>query len=519
MGKHEQHGGMGKRGVTRPMPLMEGMHGGDEEEEHREEHEEHDEHGGDGHGGHHMSEEDRRQMLHMHHKQTLWVPWAIVALGAWMVLAPATFGYGGELAEPSGGRGVWLSDRWRVLAMMWSDILSGLGLIYFGGRALKPNRPVSLWICCFIGIWLNFAPLIFWCPQAWSYLNSTLVGAFVIALAILIPGMPNMIMYMRMGGDVPPGWSYTPSSWPQRWIMIVPCFFGWMVSRYLAAFQLGYIDEIWEPFFGEGSRRVLNSDMSHMWPISDGGLGAFSYTLEFLMGFMGSSSRWRTMPWMVAFFGVLVIPLGVTHIALVMSQPVVVGYWCTMCLLAAAIMLPMIAIEVDEVMAMLQHMFDSKRRGEPLWRVFWKGGSPEGSTQEERQPAISEFPERPLAVAKASVWGISLPWNLMATIALGIWLLFAPAVFGTTQPASAIAHIGGAAVIVVAGICTAEVVRIGRWLNVPVGLGIAILPWILGDAPMAARINELIVGLAIAALAIPRGPKTQSYGMWEKWVR
>lgn len=42
-------------------------------------------------------------------------------------------------------------------------------------------------------------------------------------------------------------------------IMIVTGFAGLLVSRYLAAFQLGYIDAIWDPFFGQGTRQVLNS--------------------------------------------------------------------------------------------------------------------------------------------------------------------------------------------------------------------------------------------------------------------
>ncbi len=57
------------------------------------------------------------------------------------------------------------------------------------------------------------------------------------------------------------------------------------------------------------------------------------------------------MPWMVAFFGVLVIPLGLIHIILMVSQPVIVHHWCSMCLLAALIMLPMLPLEVDEVVA------------------------------------------------------------------------------------------------------------------------------------------------------------------------
>ena len=78
-------------------------------------------------------------------------------------------------------------------------------------------------------------------------------------------------------------------------------FFG---SRYLAAYQLGYIDHVWDPFFGDGTIIVLDSEVSKSFPISDGGLCNVSYTIEALTGYMGMSNRWRTMPWMVAFFGI-----------------------------------------------------------------------------------------------------------------------------------------------------------------------------------------------------------------------
>jgi hypothetical protein len=61
----------------------------------------------------------------------------------------------------------------------------------------------------------------------------------------------------------------------------------------------------WDPFFGDGTRRVLDSDVSRAWTISDAGLGAVSYMLEALSGLMGGKNRWRTMPWMVPMFGVL----------------------------------------------------------------------------------------------------------------------------------------------------------------------------------------------------------------------
>lgn len=528
---HEQHqhgGGMGMRGVTRLMAEQQMRQGHQKKSEKEDKHKEHkgndhDGHHGDGphEHGHMMGKDQRMQMLHMHHMQTLWIYWMLVLLGVWMVLSPLTFSYAKSTVDPSGGREIWLSLQGRITAMTWSDIISGLLLIFLGWRSLTPNRPISLWICCFIGIWLNMAPLIFWAPTAAAYINGTLVGVLVISLTILIPGMPNMIMYMKMGAEVPQGWSYNPSSWPQRWIMIVTGFLGWVVSRYLGAFQLGYIDHAWDPFFGESSRQVLNSNMSHSLPISDGAFGAFAYTLEFLMGWMGSPSRWRTMPWMVTFFGILVIPLGLVHIFLVISQPVVVGEWCTLCLLAAAIMLPMIPLEIDEVIAMGQHMIKAKRRGDSMWKVFWKGGEPFEHNKDERSPELMELPQSPWKVFKASVWGMSFPWTLGISTVLGIWLMFAPAAFGVSIEATAadINHLGGALIVVVSIICMGEVVRRGRYLNMLLGLVVAVVPWFVQDSVLALNISGAIAGLAVAALAIPRGPKAETYGLWDKYVK
>ena len=466
-----------------------------------------------------MSHEDRLEMLKMHHQQTLWIYWTLILLGVWVVLSPVTFGYDKALVEPSGGRQVWLPLEARVQAMIWSDMMSGLALIFFGWRSLTPNRPISLWICCFVGIWLNTAPLLFWSPSAAAYLNGTVVGVLVIALTILIPGMPNMIMYMKMGGDQPPGWSYNPSSWAQRWILIVLGFAGWVVSRYLAAHQLGYIDHAWEPFFGEGTYQVLNSRMSHSLPVSDAGLGSLAYTLEFLMGYMGATSRWRTMPWMVTIFGFLVIPLGLVHIFLVISQPLVVGEWCTLCLLAAAFMLPMIPLEVDEVIAMGQHMVQSKGKGEGLWNVFWKGGSAEGSTEDKRSPDLMSLPEKPGTVFKASTWGMTFPWTLASSAALGIWLMFSPTIFGAVKPASDFNHLVGALILVVSVIAMGEPLRLGRYLNALLGLIMAVAVWFAGDPPTAFQVSSVVVGILVALLALPRGRIVESFGSWDKYVR
>lgn len=502
---------MGNRGVSRPMAEMKMQQhkaGNEEDKDHQ---------------GHHMkmmNPEQRMRMLHMHHSQTLWVYWLIIILGVWVSVSPFTFSYAKEAVMPSGGREVWLSLTQRINAMTWSDIISGILLIIFGYRSLTPNRPVSMWACCFIGIWLTFAPIIFWSPSAAAYLNSTLVGALLIALTVLIPGMPNMILYMEHGPDTPAGWSYNPSSWPQRWIMIVTGFLGWIVSRYLAAFQLGYIDYIWDPFFGTSSMTVLNSNMSHSFPISDAGLGALAYTFEFLMGFMGSPARWRTMPWMVTFFGILVIPLGLVHIFLVISQPLVVGAWCTFCLLAAAIMLPMIPLEVDEVIAMVQFMKQKVRKGEKFWKVFWKGGAAEGGMMDERSPDLINFPEKKAAVFKASIWGISFPWTLTLSMLAGIVLVFAPTIAGVgiQQTGADICHLAGSLIVVFSVISMGEVMRSARYLNILIGLAPAVALWFT-DSPQLLNWTGLLLGLAVVLLSIPRGQKTENYGGWDSYIK
>lgn len=499
--------GMGKRGVTRMDMSMDNGHKQKAES--------------DSHQGHGMSEKQRLDMLRMHHQQTLWIYWLVVILGFWMILSPLTFDYAKHTVSPSGGRSVWLSLAGRIEALKWSDIVSGILLVIFGYRALTPNRPVSIWICCFVGIWLSMAPLILWSPSPVAYVTDTLVGTLVMGLTVLIPGMPNMIMYMEMGPDTPPGWSYNPSSWPQRWIMIVTGFMGWMVSRYLAAFQLGYLDHTWDPFFGESTTKVLNSAMSHSLPVSDAGLGSFAYTFEFLMGFMGSSARWRTMPWMVTFFGILVIPLGLVHIFLVISQPLLVGYWCTFCILAATIMLPMLPLEVDEVIAMIQYMVRATKRGEGFWKVFWKGGATEDGKMDQQSPELETFPQQSGAVFQASIWGMSFPWTLTLSMLLGIWLVFSPYAFGVPiqTPAASLNHLVGSLVVVVSVLCMGEVLRLGRYLNILLGLVVAGGIWFTGNAPVNLSINCGVVGVLIAVLSIPRGPITQRYGSWDRFVK
>jgi nucleoside-diphosphate-sugar epimerase len=455
-----------------------------------------------GHGAGHHTEEaaDHTRMMRQMRRSWLWTNFTVITAGLWLMSSPFTFGYHSS-------------------AMTWSDVFSGGALVLLGALSLSPRWDfVGRWGAALVGLWLQFAPLIFWAPTAVAYVTDTLIGALVIGLTILVPMMPGMAHHMEMikpGPETPPGWSYNPSSWLQRAPLIATGFLGWFISRYLAAVQLGYIDGAWEPFFGAGTQQVLHSRMSQMWPISDAGLGALAYTIEALMGWMGGTARWRTMPWMVTFFGVLVIPLGLTHIILVISQPVAVGVWCTLCLAAAAVMLLMIPLTVDEVVAMVQFMQRSVREGKPFWRTFWVGGTLDEVNKDTRSPDYGA----PLAsMVPAMVWGVTVPWNLVVSAALGLWMMFAPSVLGMAGTTADSAHVAGALALTVSVIAMAEVVRTGRYLNVLLGLWVAAAPWLLAGGTTATRTNGVIVGLALALVSLTRGAVRERYDGWDRYT-
>jgi uncharacterized membrane protein len=427
-----------------------------------------------------------------------WPHFANMAIAVWLITSAFALGYGSR-------------------ALQVSDILSGALVILFATLSLSRSAFWKLWAPwtnALIGVWLLFAPLIFWAPTAAAYSNDTLVGALIIVFAVLAPGMPMAAgMSMKPGPDVPPGWSYNPSSWPQRAPIIALALVGFFLSRQMASFELGHLSSFFDPFFGNGTQRVLTSTVSKSFPIPDAGLGAVAYMIEFLMGFMGDKRRWRTMPWMVTFFGILVVPLGIVSVTLITLQPLAVGAWCTPCLTAAAAMIVMIAFTLDEVVAMIQFLVLARREGQPVWRVFWLGGTL------EQVPAGEGTVHPDVVGARAMAWGVATPWTLLLSAGLGIWLMFAPSALGSTGAAAHSDHLIGALIVTTAVIALADVGRAARYLNLVFGALIILAPWVLGGATPAARWADLLVGALVIVLSIPRGPVRERYGNWQPYIR
>jgi uncharacterized membrane protein len=174
-----------------------------------------------------------------------------------------------------------------------------------------------------------------------------------------------------LNASVPPGWDYNPSSWSQRWPLITIAFIGFQIALYLGFYQLGMMASVWDPFFGSGSEKVLNSEVSRALPVPDALLGAFSYLLDAVTGIIGGKSRWRSKPWIVILFGIATGPLGIISIVLVILQPVLVGAWCTLCLVNAFISIVMISPAMDEVLASLQYLQTVNKQGHSVWTAFW----------------------------------------------------------------------------------------------------------------------------------------------------
>lgn len=384
--------------------------------------------------------------------------------------------------------------------MLRSDVISGLVLIGLGSLSLNPLRSWSLWGIALVGLWLQLAPIFFWCPQVVFYLNDTLVGVILIALSFTAKETSPSGSAM-----MPSGWSYNPSDWIHRIPTVGLAFMCWFFSRYMAAFQLGYIDHMWDPLFGDGTLRVITSTISKSFPVSDAGMGAICYTLEAILGWQGDEERWHKMPWLVLVFGILVVPVGIASITLIILQPVAVGAWCGWCLGTAAGMLLMIVLTGGELIAVLQFLRRSVKSGKGLWTTLWKGSQGSLGNLGERAPSHGK-------------WGVTLPWNLVLTTLCGVWLMSSPHFFNAVGVLATGNYVEGPLLVAISIIAMAEVFRAFRYLHVLLGLGLIATAWMAPELSSSANLNNYVVGVLLILLALPKGKVNERYGNWNKLI-
>jgi len=186
-----------------------------------------------------------------------------------------------------------------------------------------------------------------------------------------------------LNANVPP-YPHNPSAWSQRIPLCLLAFVAAAISTHLSMYQWDLIESTYDPVFGDGSNRVLKSDtaksMYRILGIHDASLGVLAYLGDAILGFAGSTRRWQYRPWMVILFGIDVIPLGIVSVILVLCQAFIVGEWCFLCLVTAAISLILVYWAWDEVRASLAYLrivWKEHHDKGLLWKAFWGSRTPE----------------------------------------------------------------------------------------------------------------------------------------------
>jgi nucleoside-diphosphate-sugar epimerase/uncharacterized membrane protein len=422
------------------------------------------------------------------HQQNRWAHLANVALGAWLLLDGFAWG---------------APER----AMLVSNAASGVAIMVLASLCYAYRAASLRWLTALAGLWVAFAPLALHTENAAGYLAGTLIGGLVMILAVALPPEPGVGVNAALADqDVPRGWRMNPSTWPQRAGIVGLAFVGLFISRYLGAYQLGHTESAWDPFFGDGTERIITSRISEAWPVPDAALGGFVYLLEIVTGIVGSRARWRTMPWLVLTFGILIVPLGAVSIYFIIIQPILIGTWCTLCLVAAVAMTAQIPLSLDELGASLQFLAERRRAGRPLLWVLFRGDDGGGS------------PTLPPAVRRAPPQrGLTFPWTLLGCIAIGCALMGVRMVVGDTPLADA-NHLIGALVATIAAASLAELGRPLRLINALLGIALVGAPFLFSDVSLALAAADIVLGLALVALSIPRGPIRGSYGPWDRYL-
>jgi hypothetical protein len=112
----------------------------------------------------------------------------------------------------------------------------------------------------------------------------------------------------------------------------------------------------------------------------------------------------------------------------------------------------------------------------------------------------------------------NVPWTLLASTAVGVGLMAAPALLGVAGAAADSNHVTGALVVTWAVIAFGEVARPVRLLNIPIGLWIVISPWLLSGATDVSRWTDVLGGVLLIAVSIRRGRVEERFAGWNRFL-
>ena len=136
---------------------------------------------------------------------------------------------------------------------------------------------------------------------------------------------------------------------------------GAVIASWLTAYQLGLVARPWDPFFGDGTRAVLESSFSRSLPFPDAGVGAIAYVAEIVALAWGGRARFRTRPAIVFVYAAIALGMALGSAALVALQIFLVHAFCTLCLASAAISFVLAMPAATELAATVRHLRNTRR--------------------------------------------------------------------------------------------------------------------------------------------------------------
>jgi hypothetical protein len=179
-------------------------------------------------------------------------------------------------------------------------------------------------------------------------------------------------------------------------------------------------------------------------------------------------------------------------------------------------MLIMIALTLDEMVAVCQYLANVKRSHQPFWKIFWKGGTyPEGNIDTRSPPLNAQLGKN----VDAMLWGITFPWNLLVSVLFGGILMFSPGFIQIPLRLADSDHIVGAVVATLSFMAMAEVFRAIRFLNILLAIWVISFSLFFIQEDNSHYLFHIIWGILLILVSLPKGKVLERYGSWNRFIK
>jgi hypothetical protein len=112
-----------------------------------------------------------------------------------------------------------------------------------------------------------------------------------------------------------------------------------------------------------------------------------------------------------------------------------------------------------------------------------------------------------------------VPWTIALQLVIGIWLMARPDILPFDDKTALCDHLIGALIVTAAALATAEVTRTARLTNVFIGFVLVISGFVLALHAPVILASEVICGVVLSIVSIPKGEILERYAGWHKYIR